>query len=221
MPNGWILTGAPSTNCVQATTGGQGGRSAVELKGDGTTTTIALSQNIAANGNVQAATVYGVSVWLKIGGTMTSGSTFSVTISGTGVTTQTIYSADPSTLTTSYQQFHLFFASQNIVPPSNYSVNITWASANASGGSSQIYIADLVLCLPTAYGSVQYAIFRGSTDFATGDGFVVETEVTSSGVFQRKRFASREVSPSHRPSFQFPSSASPTISDSLALSDRS
>lgn len=207
VPNSWTLSaGTALTNCLQTTSVVHSGTSAMELKSDGTTPTITLTQNISSS--IRSTTVYCISVWLRKGGTVTGGSTLAVTISGTGVTTQTAASLDPSTLTTSYAQYHLFFATQSIVPPSDYSVTINWTIANAASSSAIVYVADCVLIAPVVYGSIQYALFRGSVDFAVADSFTNLTTVSSQGAFQS--YAARWFN------FQFPSSASPTISDSLA-----
>ena len=205
-PNNWTTVGTIGTNILQNTANPHSGTSCLELAGDGTTATISLTQVIASQ--VSSTTLYAASVWLRKSGTVTSGSTLAITIQGSGATTQTLLSLDPSTLTTSYAQYVIFFATSATVPPSNYSASISWTSANSAGASAIILIDDFVLIQPTVFGYAAYALFRGSSDFAVGDSFAVTTSVSSTGVFQGwfSRFFGKVL----------PSSASPTISDALA-----
>ena len=120
-------------------------------------TTVTISQNIS--GQVNSNVVYALGVWVRKSGTVNAGSTLTINITGTGVTTQTVLAIDPNTLTTSYVLHWVFFATQSIVPPSDYAVNIAWTAANTAGASAVILVDDIVLVRPTVYGSVQYAIF--------------------------------------------------------------
>lgn len=211
VPNSWTLSaGTAVTNCDQTTSIVHSGSSALKLLGDGSTPTITLTQVLGTTGRVRAQTVYGVSVWLRKGGTVTGGSTLTVSLSGTGVPSQTLFAADPSTLTTSYVQHDLFFSTTSITPPQNYAVTINWTSANSAGASAVVYVADCVLCNPVNYGGIFYALYRGSVDPAVGDSYSVATDVLSAGVFQT--YFGRWFG------FQLPSSASPSISDALASS---
>lgn len=205
-PTGWVTVGTIGTNIKETTAVVHSGTAALELLGDGTTTTITLSQVVAPA--IRANTLYAGSVWVRKGGTVTGGSTLAITVNGTGATTQTLLSLDPSTLTTSYIQYHLFFATASTVPPSNYQVEINWTAANTAGASALIYVDDFVLALPTTFGYASYAIFRGSADFAVADSFAVVTAVTTPGVFQSffVRWYNQFLN----------SSGSPTIADSLA-----
>ena len=206
VPTGWTLAhGTAGTNVAQETVNIHSGSSAVKLIGDGTTTQIELTQ--AINGYVSTNTVYGVSIWLRKAGTVTSGSTFAITITGTGISTQTVHTGDPSALTTSYQNFHLFFV-QPATIPSNLMINLNWTSANTAGASAIIDIADCVLISPTNFGFVNYMIVRGSTDFLRTDSFTSTTTNDNGGAFSTffGRYYGALV----------PVSGSPTISDTLA-----
>lgn len=211
-PDGWTTTGTIGVNILENTANPHSGTAALEMDGDGSTPTIGVSQVIAPL--MRSQTVYVCSVWLRISGTVSSGSTLAVDLTGTGFSTQTIASIDPSTLTTSYQQYTLFFAMPTNAGggvPADLTVNISWTSANSAGASAVILVDDLVVATPVNFGGMQYALFRGSVDPVVGDQYTVVTSLTSAGVFQ-SWFALwfGEVG-------QLPSSATPTISDSLAM----
>lgn len=209
-PTGWtVVAGVEPTNIAQETILVHTGTSALKFIGDGATTTIELNQlNTAFNTPVNSSTVYGVGVWLRKNGTVMGGSTFTVSLKGTGVATQTLFSADPVTLTTNYVLHWTFFSSGLTVPPVDYQIDLKWTAANAAGASAIILIDDVVLVTPTAYGFAQYVIFRGGSDFAVTDNISVATAVYSAGVFSAwfSRFESAIL----------PSSGSPSISDALA-----
>jgi len=211
-PNNWTVNnGTVGTNILQNTVHPHAGLSALELAGDGSTTTINLSQVVA--GSINSLAVYAACVWIRISGTVTSGSNLAITIQGTGATTTTLFNADPSTLTTTYQLFTVFFAASRTLGngvPANYSMVINWTSANAAGASAVILIDDIILQQSVTFGYTQYFLTRGSTDFAVGDNFNVNTTVSTSGAFQTY-FAKLYQA-------LLPSSASPSIPDTLATS---
>jgi hypothetical protein len=206
LPAGWTLVaGTAGTNIVQSATAHRGS-SSLELAGDGSTTTIGITQPIS--GVTQK--IYGLGVFLRKAGTVSSGSTLTISISGSGISTVNLFNADPSTLTTSYV-LHSAFLSLTDVIPANLAVNISWTSANSAGGSAQILIDDYVLVLTTNFGFEQYVMYAGSTDFQQGDEFSVVSANNNDGVFQtfNCRFFGYALPSTN-------SSAGPTISDSLA-----
>lgn len=206
-PTNWTISaGVAGVTIKENTALPHNGIAALSYTGNGVATTVTITQNISAQ--ITSNTVYAIGVWVRKSGTVNAGSTFAITVTGTGAATQTVLSLDPNTLTTSYVLHWVFFATSSIVPPSDYAVNISWTAANTAGASAVLLVDDLVLVRPTVYGSVQYAIFGGSTGFAVNDTITVATQVTSAGVFQT--YFSRWFN------FQLPSSATPSISDSLA-----
>lgn len=211
-PDNWtIIHGVPGTTILENIYNQHNGSACLELAGNGVATQIELNQIIAPA--VGSNTIYAAGIWIRKMGTVTSGSTLAVTIKGAGAATQTICSIDPSTLTTSYQLYTVFWATSttvgNSVPP-DYQIDINWTSANAAGAAAVILIDDAVLVRPLNYGYVSYAIFEGSIPFAVGDTITSTTAVTISGTFQ-SWFARFE-------QFSLPSSLTPTISDALANS---
>jgi len=204
-PNNWVTTGTVGTNILQSTTA-HSGSFALEFAGDGTTTNINVSQNVFSRLNTT--TIYGMSVWLRKAGTVSGGSNLAVNLTGTGFSTINLFNADPATLTTSYQQFHIYFPT-GIEFGNNMAVEANWTSANSAGGSAVILIDDFVLNTANSFGNVQYSIYRGSTDFLKGDNFSVVTAVNSPAIWSSyfARFYN----------FQMPTVASsPSVAESLA-----
>lgn len=209
-PSGWTkVSPTVAANVVQSSTPHNSNeRFACALTGDGSTATIKITQNIQASYSAGSLTVYCAGVWLRKSGTVGAGSTITVDITGTGVSTQTVASIDPATLTTSYQLYYLFFATSVVTPPSDWTFNITWSSANTAGASAVILVDDANLVQPVAFGRAQLALFRGSSDFAVGDVIDYTTSIYSAGVFSSwfARFFNQIL----------PTSNSPSISDALA-----
>lgn len=209
-PQGWtVVAGTLVTNIVQNTANPHTGLSALEMLGDGATTTVSISQNIASQ--ARANTVYCLSCWLRKAGSVSAGSTITISIQGTGAVTQTAVSLDPSTLTTAYQLFHIFYSSASNLGngiPADYVCKISWTAANAAGSGAQVLIDDVVLVTPVVYGFTSYVLLAGSTGFVVGDSFTSTTSVYSSGAFQSwlARFMGAVL----------PSSPTPSIPDSLA-----
>jgi succinate-acetate transporter protein len=75
-----------------------------------------------------------------------------------------------------------------------------------------VYIANIVLAIPTAFGifgSTQLAVFRGAADFLQGDSFTLTTANNYGGIWQT--FFSKTYNT------QLPSTTgSPTIAEALA-----
>lgn len=213
-PNSWTINnGTAGTNFLQNTNtyhtgavGTVGSGSSLELVGNGSTATVGMSQLF--NTKVSQQSNYLVGVWLRKGGTVTGGSNLQISLQGTGFTTVNLFNADPTTLTTSFAFYTAAIAITYPIP-SDLRAVISWTTANASGGSSQIYIDDFVINAPVDFGHVQYAVFRGSADFLRTDSYTVQTSNNYAGVFQTAfgRWFNT----------QLPSVASgPSIADSLA-----
>lgn len=198
-------TGTGATLISQATGAlVQNGVGALQFTGNSSTATATLTQT--GSKSLSASTCYIFSVWLRKGsGTLASGSNLNISLSGTNLTTTHLFNADPSTLTTTYQLFSAFIN----LPNSFYSpvITITWTGANSVASTGTILVDNINLALPTTYGNVQYALFAGGTNFLRGDNITVVTANNNAGVIQTffGRFYSTNL----------PSSASPTIPDSL------
>jgi hypothetical protein len=211
-PNNWTVNSGAAL-ISKETTNVHAGTGALKYAGDGSTTSAQIIQTIGTSGTnvVNTYTVYAIGVWLRKGGTVTSGSNLQVAVSGTGFTTVNLFNADPSTLTTSYVFYSQFFSILGSYP-ANLAVTINWTSANTAGASAVIYTDNFVLIKPNAYGSfgsTQVAIFRGDVDFLVGDTFSMVTANNNAGVWQSAYGLIYNL--------QLPSAASsPTISDSLA-----
>lgn len=210
-PDSWTLgTGAVAgTTIKQESTNFHNGASALQLKGDGSTTSVTLSQT-PASGVLQASTTYAVGVWLRKAGTVSAGSTLTVRVTGTGFSTVNLFNADPSTLTTSYALKTAFIHTPANLP-SDIKVEIVWSAANTAGATAQVLVDDFVLATPLDFGHVQYALFGGSTGFVKGDSFEVVTANDNAGVFQTAFGRWWNIAlPSHT------GSGGPAISDALA-----
>lgn len=207
-PNGWTISAGSSlisaeTVSVHPATGG----AALKMAGNGTITAVTLTQSIAAS--VQKNSTYCLGAFVRIGsGSFTTGSNLQIAITGTGFTTVNAYNSDPHGLTTTYALENAFFNTGAIIP-ANLSVTITWTSANSAGASAVIYVDDSAVVQPTYFGGVGYTFFRGTIDFLIADSFSSTTASDYGGVFQT--FFTRFYS------IALPSSASPSIADSLAV----
>ena len=183
-PDSWTLgTGAVAGGTVkQETSNVHRGSAALHLDGDGSTTSVTISQT-PAGGVLAASTTYAVGVWLRKGGTVTGGSTLVVRVTGTGFSTVNLFNADPATLTTSYVLYAAFINTPANLP-SNLKVEVVWSSADTAGALADLYLDDFVVAVPTAFGHVQYAVFAGATAFIKGDVFSVTNDNDYAGVFQ-------------------------------------
>lgn len=205
VPDGWAINnGAAGYNIRQELTNVHRGAGALCLRGDGAIATINISQSLTS---LTAGVTYCASVWLRKAGTVSTTSTLAVRVTGTGLSTKNLYSADPNGLTTSYAHSYVFFTVP-AAPPSDYRIEFNWSTANAAGATALIYADDAVVIRPVRFGFVQYAAFAGATNFAVGDSFTLPTTNDNGGLFQSyfNRFYG----------VQLPSSGSPTIDDALA-----
>ena len=203
-PASWtVVTG---TTCITKETSNTfTGTGALKLAGNGTTNAVTLTQSLA--NKVKARSNLIVAAHLRKSGTVSSGSTLAITISGTGISSLTLYSADPSTLTTGYVLSSLLSSIGNVAP-SDIKLSISWTNATAAGAAAVLLIDDILVGVPPVFGGVQYVVLKGATPFVFGDQFTVTTANNYAGVFQT--FFARFYG------VTLPSAASPTISDSLA-----
>lgn len=207
-PDSWTLdAGAAGTNIFSEATNihGTSGK-ALKLQGNASTATVTLSQSVLSSAAV--GTRYAAGVWLRKGsGTFASGSTLTVRVTDGASYNQVLYSADPSTLTTTYALSSAFYNTGETLP-ATLKYQITWTTAGGVASTGQIFIDDAAVGVAYEFGGIRYALFRGAVDFTAGDAFTSATTNTG-GVFQTyfARFFG----------FQLPSSGSPTQADALAV----
>jgi len=203
-PDSWTIdSGTVGTNIFETVAALHAFSKSLEFKSSGVST-IRITQNLSLTGKK----VYFLSVWLKrSGGTWTAGSTFTVKVSGTGWTAVNAFTADPSTISSSqFNSSVIFFATPENVP-SDAKVTIEWTSATGNVGKS-VYVSGCFVSTVSTHAGVNYSVTRGSTNYAISDSFSCTTTNARDGKFQDyfTRFLG----------YQLPSSASPTISDTLA-----
>jgi hypothetical protein len=210
-PNNWTVNAGAADISQELTNVHITGGAALKYAGDGSTTTVQITQPIASSNAVNTQSIYALGVWLRKGGTVSSGSTLQVAMTGTGFSTVNVFDADPTTLTTSYQLFKVFLPI-GASYPNDLAITIQWSSANTAGATAVVYIANIVLAIPTAFGifgSTQLAVFRGAADFLQGDSFTLTTANNYGGIWQT--FFSKTYNT------QLPSTTgSPTIAEALA-----
>lgn len=204
VPDGWtVVAGTAGTDILDNTTVLHADTHTLELKSGGAST-ITLKQVFGSSFTKR---VYVGNVWARrSGGSWTGGGSLKFTAKGTGFTDKDILSIDPASLTASFANSVLFFATPATLP-SDFRIEVSWTGANLNAGKS-VYLSGSAVRLATMHGGSAYAIFRGATDFLAGDDFVVITANDYAGKFQTwfGRFFG----------VQLPSSGSPNISDSLA-----
>ena len=207
-PDSWtVVAGTVGTNIFKDTTNLNGAHStaALRLTSDATATTITLKQVLPVV-NMLPNTMYCIGGYLLK--SSASGGTFIIRVTGTGLTAANLFSANPSTLTSSYVLHTLFFVTPTIIPP-DYRVEITWTSANASSAGTYVSLDDFSLSQTFVQGGVNGCLFRGSVDFVKNDTLTYATTNDNAGVIQTwmGRFYG----------VQLPSTGgTPTILDSLA-----
>jgi hypothetical protein len=86
-------------------------------------------------------------------------------------------------------------------------ITISWTSASGVASTGTILVDNINLGTPTNFGNVQYYLLAGGTNWLRGDTITVVTANNDQGIFQTwfGRFYS----------VALPSSASPTLPDSL------
>lgn len=207
VPASWTIdAGTAGTHVLsESTTTQRSGATSLKLAGNGVTTTITLSQSLATK--LFSRKQYGAGIWIRKGGTVSSGSNLAIRITGTGISTVNLFNADPNTLTTSFA-LKSAFLNLNAVVPTDLKIEITWTSANSAGASAVLYIDDCAVAETIQLGRVGYVMFRGATDFLRNDKFTVTTANNYGGKFQTFLGRMYDVA--------LPSSGSPSINDSLA-----
>ena len=190
-------------------TGAYRGDGCLKLKSDASHTTATLNQGVSLAQN----TIYCMSVRMKVDAAFDGSSSLHISIVNDGVMTpiDLFAAANPTTLTTSYVLHNVFFALPKILDNNDFSIVITWTSANGVTTGKSIYIDDLFIAPAYMFGHVAYAIVPGSTEFISGDNYTITTTSSYEGVIQT--FFGRYYN------VQLPSNAAggETISDSYAV----
>jgi hypothetical protein len=206
IPDGWNLVGGAATTNVAAagTSNSAHGSDALLYKGDASATSIEIKQDVAGTAIV-ARKRYCVTVKLKRDSATTG--TLLIQFEGTGYTAggSEKISVAVSSLGTSYALDH-FFVTMPALIPSNFRLVIRW-SGGTPGSAEKVYIDDLGIG-PVYYGGgFGLVAVRDSNPFVREDRYHL-TVTNTEGVFQS--FFRRALG------IQLPSSATPSIADSLA-----
>lgn len=205
-PDNWSIdAGTVGTHILQETVNKKVGSSSLELAQSGATTTATVSQTQAGT-ILKPSTRYCAYVWLRRDTTSAGASNLAVRLIGTGAPTINIFNANPTTLTTSFVLFSVFFTTPANIP-TDYRVEITWTSLNLATGM-QVYVDEAVVAEPVDFGHVRLILARGATDPIKNDLYNYTSADDYAGKFQT--FFGRFYDT------MLPSAASPTISDSLA-----
>lgn len=181
------------------------GGSSLEFLGAASPANIEIKKDLVTV--LKANTRYVGAIWLrKSVGLVGGSSTYSVELVGTGMSARTIFSANPSTLTTSFVKKSIFFTTPSDMP-SNMRIRILWTGSSGHVGEF-VWADELVVAEPFDFGHVKYGLFRGPIDFILDDLFTVTTSNTYAGNFQTWFGWTYDV--------MLPSAAAPTIADGLA-----
>lgn len=207
-PDSWtIQTGTVGTHILEepATADVYHGTKALAFVGDGSLAAIEIRQAIA-NNQVTANRLYCFSVRLKASATVAAGDV-TIQLRGTGYTagaTEKITIAHGS-LPTTYTLYS-FFVIMPATIPSDFGIQILWNGTPTS--AKKLWVDDIALAPASYGGGLAVAAVRGSAPFVRGDSYSFTVANDDAGVFQkffRQTFG-----------YQLPSSATPSIADSLA-----
>lgn len=157
---------------------------------------IELSQSLS----VSSDTVYVASVMLRATTAPPAGSTLQISIDGVN-----LYSGAASAIPSTWTRYYVLVYPSRQVSTATLAIALTGVTGFTSGN---IEISNIVVTEPVLYGSVGYAILRGTTDFNMNDFFEVVTANNHAGIFQT--FFNTQYAQI------LPTSGSPTIADSLA-----
>ncbi len=205
-PDNWdVVNGTVGTDILQENTVIAQGESALKFSGGGSA--IEIKQDISAD-SVIANKMYCVSVKLRRSDVpMPSMSNVTVQFEGTGYSaggTEQVSQTFGSLNTVGFEVFSFFVVMPSIIPD-DFALVLKWDGGPSSG--ELVYFDDLSMGPVNYGGGIGVVAVRDSGTFVRGDRFEVST-TTTEGVFQE--FFRRVLGA------QLPSSASPTISDSLA-----
>jgi hypothetical protein len=178
-PDGWtIVTGTAATHIVRNATPYTGTYS-LSLVAAATPTDIQITQDLSEI--LQPNTMYCASILVRKVGAA-AGGTLTIRIAG-GVLDEDLFSANPSTLTTSYAVKHVYFytGNQSLV---GAIMDIIWEDADTAGVGDTVLIDELTIQPATNFGNTWYAAIRGDTDFLLDDRFRITTANDYGGVIQ-------------------------------------
>ena len=207
-PNGWdVVSGIPGTHIFQLQNGAAQGSSALRFKGDGILTNIEIKQDIDPS-SVIANKLYCVTV--KMHKPITFGGNspkMIVRFEGIGYTASATEQINTSSISFHGYKLYNFFVLMPAVIPNDFKLVIRLdGTSQVAAAADNYFIDDLSMGTVTFGGGIGAVAVRDSGPFVRGDGFEVSSTATE-GVFQE--FFRRILGT------QLPSSATPTISDTL------
>jgi hypothetical protein len=205
VPTGWTLTG-PAADCAQDQTTSVLGGSSVKLTGDGTAATLALSQAVT-RGQLTPLKRYLVGGYYKASAVATSSQMLTINFSGSGyspASSEQVQIAG-NAWSTSWV-FVSFWINLPKTLPTPWTLNLSLTGTVPNGTS--VWFDSFGMAAATYENGLAFAATTGSTPFAKGDSFSSVIGNDFGGVFQ---VAARRLW-----GVQLPSSASPTIPNSLA-----
>lgn len=206
-PDDWtIVTGAVTTNILQDSVGQKRGDSCLQLKGDGATASIKISQAIS---NLEPLKAYLVAAWIKGDATIAGTSAFTMQFEGTGYTAS---SSEKISLNQAALAALTGWDLKNfwIVMPKEIPDDMV-LTINASGTlttAALIRVDGLCLVEGQWHGGVAVGVVAGGTKVLKGDRYTFTLANNNFGVFQT--FARKGLK------IQFPSDGTPSIADTLA-----
>lgn len=201
-PDSWVLDSGTVAVNIFSSSSPYRGASALKLTADGVAAAIAISQNILSL--LKPDTRYCLTVRLKNVGVFVAGSSFVVKAT-INASDHPAFSANPSTLTTSYVLHDVFFTTPP--NPSSASLTVSWTSANLEN-AVDVIVDDVILSEVSKFSRMNMAVVPGDVPFTVGDEWTVTNTNNYAGVFQT--FFGRFYS------VVLPSSGTPTRLDSLA-----
>jgi hypothetical protein len=202
-PTNWTTTGTIGTNIFQNTTSGDfyHGLSALQLTGDGSTTTMGVSQLLK---QCIPGKAYCCTVRIKSVASVSAGSLL-INLTGTGYTSSANITIAHGSLPTSWALYS-FIAVLPANAPDNVALTIAWSGTPTSAKS--VYIDDIGFDAVNYGAGIGMIVVRGSTPFVKNDTFSVPLTATEAVIqkYWRQTFG-----------YMLPSTASsPSIADSVA-----
>jgi len=183
-PGSWTITsGVVTTNILQQTSAVNvyRGTSSLQLKGDGATAALTVTQAISA-GSMTSRRLYNVTARIKASAASGTGA-ITIMFTGTGYTAS---ASEKITITagampTSFTLYNFF-----IVTPANMPSDWTLSVSNTGtpGGTSNVYIDCVVPVECYYHGGISAVVVPGSTPFAANDRFTVPITNDAAGTFQ-------------------------------------
>jgi hypothetical protein len=204
VPTGWTVgAGTAGTNIFKNDAILWVNPHSLELKSNGVASAIRVNSEVS----VAPRTVYCLSfVARRSSGLTTAGANFNVSLKTDGSGTVNAFSASPTTLSTSFTRYSVFFVVADAMPQ-DFRIEVQWSSATGNSGES-IYVGEVTLVKAPVHNHTAIVVHRGTTNWKVGDEITVTTANDYGGLFQT--FLGRAFG------IQLPSSGSPSINDSLA-----